>query len=173
MNQCLRFPTHKDPQQAAPGPLLAFGISICRACCIAEISDIDPTVNPNPSNVNISITFDYWKLFPTTFQDNICNYPPDFFIESSRSWLSGIHPNDQSELIPRFDMKWADVPDYLYMDVDRPNNLFIHGGITCNISKIIQAKACSHYGKSSTKCNAAHAACVVACLAAIEICPEP
>jgi hypothetical protein len=109
LNQCLRFPTSRDPALAAPGNLLPFGVSVCRACCVAEFSDIDPAVAPD------------------TFKDNICNYPPDFdtHIADQTDDPSGNH-----ELIPRFDMAWAALNEYAHMDVARPNNLFIHGGYT-------------------------------------------
>ena len=65
--------------------------------------------------------------FKNIFQDNICNYPPDFdtHIADQTDDPSGNH-----ELIPRFDMAWAALNEYAHMDVARPNNLFIHGGYT-------------------------------------------
>lgn len=134
MNQCLRFPTSRDPALAAPGNLLPFGVSVCRACCIAEFSDVDPAVAPDTFKVNFSKRHFCPKIerfrkigFKNIFQDNICNYPPDFdtHIADQTDDPSGNH-----ELIPRFDMAWAALNEYAHMDVARPNNLFIHGGYT-------------------------------------------
>ena len=109
---------------------MPFGVSVCRACCIAEFSDIDPAVNPDTFKVNISNFYSPWPFLPELFklfQDNICNYPPDFdtHIADQTDDPSGNH-----ELIPRFDMAWAALNEYAHMDVARPNNLFIHGGYT-------------------------------------------
>ena len=62
MNQCLRFPTSRDPALAAPGNLLPFGVSVCRACCIAEFSDVDPAVAPDTFKVNFQNAIFVQKL---------------------------------------------------------------------------------------------------------------
>ena len=62
LNQCLRFPTSRDPALAAPGNLLPFGVSVCRACCVAEFSDIDPAVAPDTFKVILFQNFAYHQI---------------------------------------------------------------------------------------------------------------
>ena len=112
LNQCLRFPTggqsYASSAAAAPGELLRFGVSVCRACCVAQFTDSNPAVNPD------------------AFTDDLCNYPPD-----SDSVIKSMTNAVGHELIPRFDMHHQSNKLFQYGLVDgRDNNLFVHGGYT-------------------------------------------
>jgi hypothetical protein len=109
LNQCLRFRSSMATD-AGPTNLLPFGVSVCRACCLAQFNSVDPHIDPD------AIT------------DDLCNYPPDTdaIIASMTSDTSG-----NSELLPRFDMKQAAGNDFSYGMLDgRDNNLFIHDGFS-------------------------------------------
>jgi len=108
MNQCLRFPkTNRGVSPYtyynSPAKLLPFGVSVCRACCIAEFTTAEPTVG----NVD------------TIWKDKLCNYPPD-----TSSSISSVTQGEHHELVPRFDM--AGVADQFHFQTTAANNLFIH-----------------------------------------------
>ena len=153
-NQCLRFPKQRlnddatstvsvgticatgtsDTQCQArvnsshiynsPGNLLPFGVSVCRACCVAEFSQ-DAT---------------FGKLVGGTQSDSddaevykastmLCNYPPD-----NDTNVKAVTHNQFEELIPRFDMSGPAYNAFQtpnengsQMMPDRDNNLFVHG----------------------------------------------
>jgi len=133
LNQCLRFPTNggsfAGSAAAAPGELLRFGVSVCRACCIAQFTASNPSVNPD------------------SFTDDLCNYPPD-----SDAVVSSMTSQVNQELIPRFDMHHQASQLYQYGLVDgRNNNLFVHGGYTSTNGPGL-GRGCYFDGSSFT-CN--------------------
>jgi len=115
-NQCLRFPKRNGESSTvinAPGNLLPFGVSVCRACCIAEFIEAgDPTgLNANSADV----------------YNHICNYPPD------QDSVITDRTNDQyEEIVPRFDMN--EVAGNNYMD-GNDNNLFVHASQCANAGR--------------------------------------
>merc|ERR1712176_509001 len=105
-NQCLRFP--KSGAADSPGNLLPFGVSVCRACCIAEF-----VVAPGSPDDAATAA-------------NICNYAPDV----DATIVS--RTNDQfTEIVPRFDMKGAATNDYKLESASADNNLFVHSSGNC------------------------------------------
>ena len=87
---------------------MRFGVSVCRACCVAQFTASDPSVNPD------------------AFTDDLCNYPPD-----SDSVVKSMTNANGHELVPRFDMHHQSNKLFQYGLVDgRDNNLFVHGGYT-------------------------------------------
>lgn len=150
LNQCLRFPTSTQAD-AAPGNLLPFGVSVCRACCVAELSEIDAAVDPD------------------SFKENICNYPPDYDtpIADQTDDATGNH-----ELIPRFDMAWSALNEYAHMGVSNPNNLFVHGGYTetCGPGK---GRGCRICQATDTCAAGANYTCIQKNLAGATCTPYP
>jgi len=132
LNQCLRFPTNGESNAgsslAAPGNLLPFGVSVCRACCVAQFTSSNPSVNAD------------------AFTDDLCNYPPD-----TDSVISAMTSAVNTELIPRFDMHHQASQLYEYGLTDgRDNNLFVHGGFTTSPG---MGRGCTHDGSSFSCSN--------------------
>jgi hypothetical protein len=108
----------KSHTYTSPGSLLPFGVSVCRACCVAEFFDGSDSLRFTVDGV----TTNYSKGM-------LCNYPPD------TDAIVTAQTNDQfEELIPRFDMAGAAFNAYQHpnqpdkvMGTDRDNNLFVHG----------------------------------------------
>jgi len=123
-NQCLRFPKPNGTTSSvinAPGNLLPFGVSVCRACCIAEfVLDADVT----------TATADTADVY-----NNICNYPP-----ASDSVINSRTDGANEEFVPRFDMN--DVAGNNYAD-DNDNNLFVHES---NCATAGRARGCAWTG---------------------------
>lgn len=133
LNQCLRFPTNGGSRvnsaAAAPGELLRFGVSVCRACCIAQFTASNPSNNP------------------AGFTDDLCNYPPDTDVN-----IASQTTNVNQELIPRFDMHHQASQLYQYGLTDgRDNNLFVHGGFTTSGPGI--GRGCKHTGSGFSCLN--------------------
>merc|ERR1711990_539059 len=142
-NQCLRFPKQRLNDGAvntiatgtvcdattckyrvneshiynSPGNLLPFGVSVCRACCVAEFSqDALFTIGSGDANAGLAETM-------------LCNYPPD-----NDGNIKGVTQSQFEELIPRFDMSGPAYNAFQtpnqndkQMMPDRDNNLFVHG----------------------------------------------
>ena len=96
----------------SPGNLLPFGVSVCRACCVAEFA--------------IDASFDATSTAGSTM---LCNYPPD--IDTN---IVSQTDEQFEELIPRFDMAGAAYNAFQMPNensrqfmADRDNNLFVHG----------------------------------------------
>merc|ERR1711990_186091 len=111
----------------SPGNLLPFGVSVCRACCVAQFFDYATTNNTFTN----SGTGDVWFNYNGTggVQEMLCNYPPD-----SDAVVKAQTDEQFEELIPRFDMAGPaynafQVPNQInkVMMDDRDNNLFVHG----------------------------------------------
>ena len=113
----------------SPGNLLPFGVSVCRACCVAQFYSYNET-----SNAMVDTTSGNGHVLYNTdgtggVQEMLCNYPPD------TDAVIVANTNEQfEELIPRFDMAGAaynafQVPNEInkVMMDDRDNNLFVHG----------------------------------------------
>jgi len=133
LNQCLRFPTGGESfassAAAAPGELLRFGVSVCRACCIAQFTASNPSVNPD------------------AFTNDLCNYPPD-----TDAVITSMTDGVNEELIPRFDQHHQSHKLFEYGLVDgRDNNLFVHGGFTA-VNGPGKGRGCNFDGVNFT-CN--------------------
>jgi len=104
-NQCLRFPKRSTAAAAvaSPGNLLPFGVSVCRACCVAEFL----ATAPSGSNENTAAVFNH-----------ICNYPP-----ALDATITGATNAANEEIVPRFDMQ--SVATNAFKDA-ADNNLFVH-----------------------------------------------
>merc|ERR1712048_1091669 len=121
-NQCLRFPKPNGTTSSvinAPGNLLPFGVSVCRACCIAEF--LGSAGQAALGNVDQQAVYEH-----------ICNYPPD-----SNSNINSATDGQRQELIPRFDM--ANQAQN-FDTFGASNNLFVHNG-RCNGAG--RARGCS------------------------------
>lgn len=120
-NQCLRFPKRSSGATInSPGNLLPFGVSVCRACCIAEFMAAAPT----------TATADTTAVFY-----HICNYPPalDATIVDRTNAAN-------EEIVPRFDMQ--SVATNQFKDGSN-NNLFVH---EANCSGAGRARGCAVNG---------------------------
>ena len=51
LNQCLRFRSSTS-DEAGPTNLLPFGVSVCRACCLAQFNSVDPHIDPDAITVS-------------------------------------------------------------------------------------------------------------------------
>merc|ERR1712156_1009024 len=99
----------------SPGQLLPFGVSVCRACCVAEFAQED--------------AFTSSGVVSGSYATMLCNYPPDTDANIEKQ------TNEQfEELIPRFDMAGAAFNAFQtpnqndkQLMADRDNNLFVHG----------------------------------------------
>jgi len=119
-NQCLRFPKMNSGTRVdSPGNLLPFGVSVCRACCIAEF--LGSAGQSNLGDVNNQNVYEH-----------ICNYPPD-----SNTNINSATDGQREELIPRFDM--ANQAQN-FDTFGASNNLFVHNG-RCNGAG--RARGCS------------------------------
>lgn len=123
-NQCLRFPKRNGNSGTvinAPGNLLPFGVSVCRACCIAEfVTDGEPpALGANDSRV----------------YNHICNYPP-----AANTVVAGRTDDAGEEFVPRFDMN--SVAGNNYGDATN-NNLFVHAS---NCATPGRARGCAVNG---------------------------
>jgi hypothetical protein len=120
-NQCLRFPKMNGSSRVdSPGNLLPFGVSVCRACCVAEfLGTAGQAALGNVQN-------------DQNVYEHICNYPPD-----TKANIDSATDGQREELIPRFDMA-NQAQDF--SDVTAANNLFIHTG-RCNEGG--RARGCS------------------------------
>jgi len=112
----------------SPGNLLPFGVSVCRACCVAEFFKDYNTTDNTFTNASTGAVWSNTNGYGGV-QEMLCNYPPD----ADDVVIS--ETNEQfEELIPRFDMAGAaynafQVPNEInkVMMDDRDNNLFVHG----------------------------------------------
>ena len=119
----------------SPGQLLPFGVSVCRACCVAEFAQSAAFTSGNEV-----VTAD-------TTAAMLCNYPPD-----TDANIRAETSDQFEELIPRFDMAGAaynafqtpNQNDKQFMP-DRDNNLFVHGS-WC--SEAGPARGCARYPKA-------------------------
>lgn len=111
---------NKSQVYNSPGNLLPFGVSVCRACCVAEFANSSTFVN-NAGQVYIDTDNDTTSM--------LCNYPPDtdenIYKETN---------NQFEEIIPRFDMAGAAYNAFQkpnqnnkQYNPDQDNNLFVHG----------------------------------------------
>jgi len=111
---------NKSQVYNSPGNLLPFGVSVCRACCVAEFANSSTFVNAS-GQVYIDANNDTTSM--------LCNYPPDTDANIYEE------TNDQfEEIIPRFDMAGAAYNAFQKPNqnnkqyyADRDNNLFVHG----------------------------------------------
>merc|ERR1712241_1272226 len=117
-NQCLRFPKRNNSGAAinSPGNLLPFGVSVCRACCIAEFMAAAPTTGTADK--------------PAVFY-HICNYPP-----ALDATITARTNAANEEIIPRFDMQ--SVATNQFKD-GSTNNLFVHNS---NCATAGRARGC-------------------------------
>ena len=107
----------------SPGQLLPFGVSVCRACCVAEFF----TGGSFTENVAAGgTTKDVLTAYAT---DMLCNYPPD-----ADDTIQDMTDEQFEELIPRFDMSGAAYNAFQtpnqptkVMNANQDNNLFVHG----------------------------------------------
>ena len=107
----------------SPGQLLPFGVSVCRACCVAEFF----TGGSFTENVAAGATTkDVLTAYAT---DMLCNYPPD-----ADHTIQAMTDEQFEELIPRFDMSGAAYNAFQtpnqptkVMNDNQDNNLFVHG----------------------------------------------
>jgi len=114
-NQCLRFPKMNGSTRVdSPGTLLPFGVSVCRACCVAEFLG------------GVTLSVDTQAVY-----EHICNYPPD-----SNANVNGATNGQRTELIPRFDMA-NQAQDF--STVTEANNLFVH---SAHCSSAGRARGC-------------------------------
>ena len=118
-NQCLRFPKRSanTAAVASPGNLLPFGVSVCRACCIAEF----PGAAIDATTVLTSVVFNH-----------ICNYPPD-----TDTVIGTATDGANEEIVPRFDMQSVATNDF---KDGHTNNLFVHAA---HCSTTGRARGCS------------------------------
>ena len=131
-NQCLRFPKRTSGATInSPGNLLPFGVSVCRACCIAEFMAAAPT----DANADSSAVYYH-----------ICNYPP-----AADATIIDRTNAANEEIIPRFDMQ--SVATNEFKDGSN-NNLFVH---EAHCSAAGRARGCSTDG-TDYFCAAASAA---------------
>ena len=98
----------------SPGMLLPFGVSVCRACCVAEM-----TTNHDWTGTYFDSGSEGASL--------LCNYPPD-----SDSVINEATDDQFEEIIPRFDMAGPaynsfQTPNNMVDNYDQDNNLFVHG----------------------------------------------
>ena len=108
----------------SPGQLLPFGVSVCRACCVAEFyRGGDFTTS---ETVSAGVTKEVLTAYA---HDMLCNYPPD-----SDQIINEMTDEQFEELIPRFDMAGAAFNAFQtpneqtkVMDPNQDNNLFVHG----------------------------------------------
>jgi len=109
-NQCLRFPKKSSSSTLidSPGNLLPFGVSVCRACCIAEF--VATPTSPDDAATAASI----------------CNYAPD--VDAT---VTGRTNGPFAEIVPRFDMKGAATNNYQTTGATVNNNLFVHAAGDC------------------------------------------
>jgi len=118
-NQCLRFPKRgaTTAAVASPGNLLPFGVSVCRACCVAEFPEVAITA----TTVLTSVVFNH-----------ICNYPPatDGVIDTATDGAN-------EEIVPRFDMQSVATNDF---KDGHTNNLFVHAAHCATTGR---ARGCS------------------------------
>jgi hypothetical protein len=122
----------------SPGSLLPFGVSVCRACCVAEFSTIKPE----------TFTSDAYGELAAGAVSMLCNYPPD------TDSVVYNNTNDQfEELVPRFDMAGAAFNAFQtpnqndkQWSPERDNNLFVHGS-WC--SETGPARGCARVPKGS------------------------
>ena len=114
------------PEQTytSPGQLLPFGVSVCRACCVAEFYRGGAFVESD--TVSAGVTKDVLTAYA---HDMLCNYPPD-----SDQIINEMTDEQFEELIPRFDMAGAAFNAFQtpneqtkVMDPNQDNNLFVHG----------------------------------------------
>jgi len=112
----------------SPGSLLPFGVSVCRACCVAQFYSYDHTNNDFTDVSNNGDVFVNYNGLGGA-QEMLCNYPPD-----SDTVVEDMTNEQFEELIPRFDMAGPaynafQVPNQInkVMMDDRDNNLFVHG----------------------------------------------
>merc|ERR1712003_312879 len=152
-NQCLRFPKQRLNDSAvntietgtvctsttckyrvneshiynSPGNLLPFGVSVCRACCVAQFFNYSTNLNTftNSGTGDVNLNYDGTG----GVQEMLCNYPPD-----TDAVVKAQTDEQFEELIPRFDMAGPaynafQVPNQInkVMMDDRDNNLFVHG----------------------------------------------
>lgn len=109
-NQCLRFNKVGVGRTVnAPANLLPFGVSVCRACCIAEMltERIDSDLATARSQFGQGV-----------HSGSLCNYAPD-----SDANIESVTDETGEELVPRFDMKGASVQQFASGSA---NNLFVH-----------------------------------------------
>ena len=144
-NQCLRFPKQRLNDAAvntvstqaacttttclyrvneshiynSPGNLLPFGVSVCRACCVAEFAQ----------DASFTISAKNRDAVADTADTMLCNYPPD-----NDEVIKANTEKQFEELIPRFDMSGPAYNAFQtpnqntrQMMPDRDNNLFVHG----------------------------------------------
>ena len=104
----------------SPGNLLPFGVSVCRACCVAEFAQ----------NASFAISSTHTAdAVADTADTMLCNYPPD-----NDAIIKKNTEKQFEELIPRFDMSGPAYNAFQtpnsntsQMMPDRDNNLFVHG----------------------------------------------
>ena len=129
---------NKSHTYNSPGNLLPFGVSVCRACCVAEFSTTSVFLQ------NGLVYIDENNGIDTTSM--LCNYPPDtdanIYEETN---------NQFEEIIPRFDMAGAAFNAFQKPNqnnrqffADRDNNLFVHGS-WC--SEAGPGRGCARYPK--------------------------
>lgn len=106
---------HAGHTYTSPGQLLPFGVSVCRACCVAEFYR-------GGDFASAGVLTDY-------AHDMLCNYPPD-----SDSVINDMTNEQFEELIPRFDMSGPAFNAFQTpneptktMNPNNDNNLFVHG----------------------------------------------
>lgn len=109
----------------SPGQLLPFGVSVCRACCVAEFytggawTETENVVTPATTK----------EVLTAYAHDMLCNYPPD-----SDATINDMTNEQFEELVPRFDMSGPAFNAFQTpnepaktQNSDRDNNLFVHG----------------------------------------------
>ena len=103
----------------SPGNLLPFGVSVCRACCVAEFAQ----------DASFAISTKTRDAVADTADTMLCNYPPD-----NDEVIKANTEKQFEELIPRFDMSGPAYNAFQtpnqntrQMMPDRDNNLFVHG----------------------------------------------
>ena len=112
----------------SPGQLLPFGVSVCRACCVAEFFRGGSFLEA--STVVAGPTDNTTKEVLTAYaHDMLCNYPPD-----ADATIQDMTDEQFEELIPRFDMSGAAYNAFQtpneptkIMNANQDNNLFVHG----------------------------------------------
>lgn len=109
-NQCLRFnKVGVGRSLSAPANLLPFGVSVCRACCIAEMLD---------ERIDSDLATARSQFGQGVHSGKLCNYAPD-----SDSNIESVTNQVGEELVPRFDMKGQSI---LQFASGTANNLFVH-----------------------------------------------
>merc|ERR1711937_717847 len=109
----------------SPGQLLPFGVSVCRACCVAEFF----TGGLFTQNVATTVGASTKDVLTAYATDMLCNYPPD-----ADETIQRMTDEQFEELIPRFDMSGAAYNAFQtpneptkVMNSNNDNNLFVHG----------------------------------------------